>query len=232
MKGMIFAAGRGTRLRPLTDNTPKALVPVEGIPLIEHVILKLISFGVNELIINIHHHSDQIRKFLHEKNNFNIRVELSDESDVLLDTGGGLKKARWFFNDNKPFIIHNCDVISDINLEEMLSFHQKKSTVATIAVRDRVTKRYWLLDSEARVIGWENISTKELILAHSNIHRYKNYAFSGVHIVNSDLFSFFPDENRFSIVDLYLKIAKTANVFGYIHNYGFWKDYGKIEDFN
>ena len=134
MKAMIFAAGLGTRLKPLTDNIPKALVPVAGKPLLQHTIEKLKQSGFDEIIINIHHFGQQIIDFVQENHLFDIRIEFSDEREQLLDTGGGIKKAAWFFDDNEPFLIHNVDILSNVNLHDLYHFHLKNNTAATLQI--------------------------------------------------------------------------------------------------
>src|SRR5690606_32019928 len=154
MKAMIFAAGMGTRLKPLTDTIPKALVPVGGKPLLQHIIEKLKRFGFNEIIINIHHFGQQIIDFVQENNSFDIRIEFSDEREQLLDTGGGIKKAAWFFDDNKPFLVHNVDILSNIDLQELYHFHLKNNTIATLLCSIRQTSRYLLFDTDNHLRGW------------------------------------------------------------------------------
>ncbi len=229
MKAMIFAAGLGTRLKHLTEHTPKALIKVGGITLLERVINKLKDAGVEEIIINTHHFSEQIIDFIKEYD-FGIEICFSIENEKLLDTGGGLKKASWFFNDNKPFIIHNVDVISDINIQEMYEFHCRENVIATLAVRNRITQRYFLFDEKNYLCGRENIKTNECIMVanippNTKIHRL---AFSGIHVVSPQIFELMPEEDIFSIVDIYLKAH--ARILGYPHDYGMWMDMGKIED--
>lgn len=158
---MIFAAGLGTRLRPLTDHTPKALVSVAGKPMLERVILRLKEAGFNDITVNIHHFGEQIIKFLRANNDFGITIHLSDERDMLLDTGGGIKKARPFLDDNEPFLVHNADILSDINLAELYRHHRESNAEATLLVSQRQTSRYLLLDDANRLHGWINKSTGE-----------------------------------------------------------------------
>src|ERR1035437_803539 len=147
---MIFAAGLGTRLRPLTDNIPKALVPIAGKPLLEHVILKLKAAGFDEIIVNIHHFPTQIIDFLKEKNNFGIRIEVSNEQAMLLDTGGGIRNAAWFFDDGNPFLVHNVDILSNVNLKALYNEHTQQNSLATLVVSKRDTFRYLLFDEDKR----------------------------------------------------------------------------------
>ncbi|NUN09683.1 MAG: nucleotidyltransferase family protein [Ignavibacteriaceae bacterium] len=229
MKAMIFAAGLGTRLKPLTDTLPKALIQIGGRTLLERVITKLIGEGVNELIINIHHLGSRIVDFIRERNSFGIRIEFSDESDLLLDTGGGLKKASWFFDDGKPFILYNSDIISDIDLNRMLVYHSGSEAIATLAVRERQTARYFLFDSENNLCGWKNIRSEEERIERIHSSPLRNLAFSGIHIIDPRLFSLFPDEVKFSMVDLYLKIASENIIKGFDHTGDIWIDIGKPE---
>jgi len=231
MKAMIFAAGKGTRLRPLTDKTPKALIPYKGIPLIEHVILKLIASGVNELVINVHHLSLQIIDFIAAKKSFGIDIKISDESDLLLETGGGLKNAFRLFNTDGPILLYNTDIISNISLLEMLSYHQTQGGIATTAVRNRVTGRYLLFDDNMKLSGWKNSKTGEIKPSGMDISALRNFAFSGIHIVDPKIQNHFLPENVFSIIDLYLSIMEKEKIYGYLHDNTEWKDMGKIEDF-
>ena len=228
MKAMIFAAGLGTRLKHLTENTPKALVKVGEITLLEHVILKLKHAGIKEIIINVHHFYRQIIDFIDE-HDFGVEIYFSIEDDKLLDTGGGLKKASWFFDDNKPFFIHNVDIISDIDLQEMYDFHCNNNAIATLAVRNRATQRYFLFDKNNRLCGRENLKTNECILLpdsppKTELHRL---AFSGIHVVSPEIFEFMPLKDVFSITELYLNIPHKP--IAYQHNYGNWADMGKVE---
>ena len=230
MKAMIFAAGLGTRLEHLTKNTPKALVKAGGITLVEHVILKLKQANVDEIIINVHHFYEQIVNFIRD-NNFGVKICFSIEKDALLDTGGGLKKASWFFDDNNPFFIHNVDVISDINLGEMIDFHRKENAIATLAVRNRTTQRYFLFDKNNYLCGRENLKTNEcMLLPHSppktELHRL---AFSGIHVVSPQIFEYMPQKDVFSITDLYMNTPHKT--LAYQHDYGNWMDMGKITCF-
>ena len=230
MKAMIFAAGLGTRLKELTQHTPKALVKVGGITLLERSILKLKQAGVDDIIINAHHFADQIIQFV-SQNDFGVTIRISLEKDKLLDTGGGLKYAMYLF-DNKPFIAYNVDVISDINLQKMVHHHGRENAMATLAIRHRQTQRYLLFDEHFQLCGKENLKTdeKNLIPNRSkNIH-LQRFAFSGIHIISPEIFSFMPQHDVFSITELYLAVAQSQKIIGYLHNDGSWADMGKIED--
>ena len=157
---MIFAAGLGTRLRPLTNNIPKALVPLNGIPLLELAIRRLKYYGFNEIIINVHHFADKIMAFLEEKNNFDIEIYISNEEKILLDTGGGLKNAAWFLKD-EPFLVVNADIVTSLNLAEIVKFHQEHSFLATLAVQTRESSRQMMFNDQNLLSGWRNHQTGE-----------------------------------------------------------------------
>jgi len=229
MKAMIFAAGLGTRLKPLTDFKPKALVEVNGITLLEHAIMKLQHFGINEIIINVHHFSNQIIDFLKRKNNFGIHIEISDESDQLLDTGGGLKKASWFFKDNNPLLVYNVDVISDIDLDCMLRSHVQSGALATLAVRQRETSRYFLFNDDMNLCGWKNKKTNEQIISRNSSGNLIPLAFSGIHVVSPQLFKLMNENGKFSITEVYTRLSTYHDIKGFQHDTDFWIDLGKPE---
>ena len=162
MKAMIFAAGTGSRLKRLTAHTPKALIPIGGKPMLEHVILKLKSSGFDQIVINIHHLGNQIVDFLEANNNFGVRIEISDESDYLLDTGGGIKKATSLLCGNEPFLIHNVDILSNVDLKKLYDTHVQTNPLATLLVSQRNTSRYLLFNKENRLCGWRNHETGEV----------------------------------------------------------------------
>lgn len=235
MKAMIFAAGLGTRLKPLTDTVPKALIPVGGKPLLQHVIEKLKNSGVDEIIINVHHFANQIIEFIELNNSFGIRIEFSDETDELLDTGGAIKKASWFFDDGKPFLIHNVDILSNISLDELYKYHLCEGADATMVVSLRDTSRYLLFNKESRLSGWTNVETNEIKSPYLDIkvEDYSKYAFSGIHIFNPSLFECFEEfGNKFSIIDFYLDICKRKEVISFVPDNFSMVDVGKIDTLN
>ena len=175
MKAMIFAAGLGTRLRPLTDHTPKALVSVAGKPMLERVILRLKEAGFNDITVNIHHFGEQIIEFLRANNDFGITIHLSDERDMLLDTGGGIKKARPFLDGNEPFLVHNADILSDINLAELYRHHRESNAEATLLVSQRQTSRYLLLDDVNPPV---KPSPKDSLSKKGNTRKWLSVAFT------------------------------------------------------
>ncbi|MEM6963662.1 MAG: nucleotidyltransferase family protein [Bacteroidota bacterium] len=232
MKAMIFAAGLGTRLRPLTDDRPKALVKINGLTLLEILIRKLKKQGVTDIIVNVHHHADQIIDFLKNKDRFNINIAISDERSLLLDTGGGLKKAADFFADGKPFIVHNVDILSNIDLKKMYDTHIQTKAVATLSTRHRATSRYLLFNKKNKLYGWMNIKTGKMILCRKKKGKLTLRAFSGIHIISPDLFDAMPDEEVFSIIDVYLAAAPYQKIVGYPHEEDLWMDVGKPENIN
>ncbi|MCX6150834.1 MAG: nucleotidyltransferase family protein [Ignavibacteriales bacterium] len=230
MKALIFAAGLGTRLKPLTDNKPKALVEVKNIPLLELAITKLKYSGIDEIIINVHHFADMIVDFLKRKNNFGINIAISDESDLLLDTGGGLKKAAWFFDNGKPFLVYNVDVFSNIDLNKLYQTQLTANSIATLAVRNRATQRYLLFDDDNILCGWKNIKTGETKIARQSSSQMHPLANSGIQIINPQIFELMPEENIFSIIELYLKLVGNYKIIAFNHDDNFWLDLGKKEN--
>ena len=213
---MIFAAGLGTRLKPLTDHMPKALVPVAGKPMLEHVILKLIASGFNEIVINVHHFAEQIIDFLKEKNNFGIKIWISDETEELLDTGGGIKKASSLLNE--PFLVHNADILSNVDLKALYDFHIASENDATLLVSPRKTVRYLLFDQTNRLCGWINkdtLQTKPEGFIYQP-EEQQEYAFGGIHIISPSLFKYMEEwTGKFSIMDFYLQTCQKAKLGGY-----------------
>jgi NDP-sugar pyrophosphorylase family protein len=229
MKAMILAAGYGTRLLPLTEHKPKALIEIKGIPLIELVIEKLIKSGYNSIIINLHHHAEKLKQFIRQNNNFGIDIQFSDETDQLLDTGGGILKAKWFFDDDKPFLIYNVDILSDIDLTELYNFHNRTNALISLAVRDRNTVRKLVFDSDNQLCEWVNTSTGQRKISRQVSGERQQLAYSGIHMINPQLFDLIQEKGAFSIMDVYLRLATNYFINAYIHNYGQWYDIGKYQ---
>lgn len=232
MKALIFAAGLGTRLKPLTDNMPKALVTVGGKPLLQHTIEKLKDAGFNEIIINIHHFGEQIINFVKSCNYFGIRIEFSNEQDKLLDTGGGIKKVSHFFDDGKPFLVHNVDILSDIDLNDLYSFHLNNKAIATLVCSERQTTRYLCFDSDKLLKGWVNKKTGETKSPFSGFDftQYNEMAFSGIHVIDPSIFSYMKNlTDKFSIIDFYLSICDRENIIYYSTENSRMIDVGKHE---
>ncbi len=229
MKAMILAAGHGTRLQPLTNNKPKALVEIKGVPLLEIIIKRLIKFGFKDLIINLHHFADQIIDFLSINQNFGINIQISDESEQLLETGGGIMHAKWFLDDNHPFLVYNVDILSDIDLNEMVEFHQKNNSMVTLAVKERETTRQILFDDENNLCEWRNVQTRECKISREPIGNLKPLAFSGIHILSPKIFNLIEETGAFSIMDVYLRLAKNHSIKAFDHSHTKWFDLGRYE---
>ncbi len=232
MKAMIFAAGLGTRLRPITDNIPKALVPVGGMTLLEHVVTKLAEQGFDQQIINVHHHADKIIEFLKEKRNFGLRIEISDEREMLLDTGGGIKKASHFFDDGEPFLVHNVDILSDANLSELYRIHKESDMDATLLVKERETSRYLYFGEDKHLKGWMNLNTGEIKSPYADFkpEDYSKYAFSGIHIISPRLFDLMEGyPQKFPIMDFYVGNAAKASIGYSLNNELKMIDVGKLD---
>ena len=217
---MIFAAGLGSRLKPLTDSMPKALVPIAGRPMLEHVILKLKASGFTEIVINIHHFGEQILDFLKANDNFGLTIHISDEREQLLDTGGGVSKACTFFeHSDEPFLVHNVDILSDVDLKELYDYHLQNGSVATLLASRRKTSRYLLLDAEKRLCGWINKDTGQVKPEglHYEQSLFQEYAFSGIHVLSPAIFQLMEVslwEGKFSIMDFYLQTCAEAAIGG------------------
>ena len=230
MKAMIFAAGLGTRLKHLTRERPKALVDINGTPLLEIVIKKLKKAGFDEIIINVHHFADQIIHFLTRNKNFGVHIEISDEREQLLDTGGGLKKASWFLKDDMPFLVHNVDIISDIDLNELYHFHLKRNPLATLAVMSRAGSRFLLMNEDNILCGWCNDKTQKKIIARPDEPVLRKIAFSGIHVINPEIYDYITEQGVFSITNVYLRLASQYDIIGFEHPDAYWMDLGKPEN--
>jgi len=231
MKAMIFAAGLGTRLKPLTDTLPKALIPIAGKPLLEHVVLKLKAAGFNEIIVNVHHFPDQVIDFLRSKNNFDIRIEVSDERDLLLDTGGAIRKAAWFFDDGKPFLVHNVDILSNLDLKSLYDEHSASRSMATLVVSQRDTFRYLLFNEDYRLSGWINEKTGETKpVLFSDITCFHKLAFAGIQMLSPDIFRLMENlKPKFPIMDFYLSNVRQQMIKGFVPPDFHMLDVGKLD---
>jgi len=229
---MILAAGLGTRLRPLTDDRPKALVEVAGRTLLEITLSRLRRFGVREVIINVHHRAEMIVEYLKKNDNFGMGIEISRE-EILLDTGGGLKKAAYFFlgdSSEKPFILHNVDVISTIDLGKMLRFHTESQALATLAVQDREATRYLLFDQQLQLCGRRagRDSKAEVVGLPEKV---QELAFSGIHVISPRFLGMIIEEGVFSIINAYLRLAGDGEkIVGFRADEYYWRDLGKPEN--
>ena len=233
MKAMILAAGLGTRLRPLTDTIPKALVELNGHTLLEITIERLKSFGVTEFILNVHHHAQKIVDFLQSKNNFGVRIELSREDDLLLDTGGGLKQAAWFFlegNSAEPFFLHNVDVLSSIDLNQMVAAHKNSAALATLAVQQRQSSRQLIFNEQNLLVGRRKGNAPDEIVRPSK-NSPLPLAFSGIHVISPGLLPLISESGVFSIIDTYLRLAASGErISAFRADQFYWRDLGRHED--
>lgn len=232
MKAMILAAGLGTRLRPLTDDRPKALVEVAGQTLLEITLKRLRAFGIRDVIVNVHHFADLVIDYLHKNGNFGMRIEISRE-DLLLDTGGGLKKAAWFFlegSSNEPFLLHNVDVLSNFDFQEMLHVHRKADALATLAVQERETSRYLLFDEQNQLCGRRTGRDQLPEIARPSTKKHA-LAFSGVHIISPRFLFLMSEHGVFSIITSYLRLAGQGEKIVAFDAAGYyWRDLGKAEN--
>jgi NDP-sugar pyrophosphorylase family protein len=234
MRAMVLAAGLGTRLRPLTNDRPKALVEIGGRTLLELTLKRLASFGVREVIINVHHFADLVVQYLKANNNFGLQVEISRE-ELLLDTGGGLKKAAWFFLQDsnrldEPFILHNVDVVSTIDFYRLLTFHNENRALATLAVQERESSRYLLFDEQGELCGRQigRDLEPELVRSTPNLQAL---AFSGIHMISPRLLTNMTEEGVFSIIATYLRLAgQGEKILAFPANEYYWRDLGKLDD--
>jgi NDP-sugar pyrophosphorylase family protein len=226
MKAFILAAGLGTRLYPFTSDRPKALVELAGVTLLERAIRKVKEIGVSEIVINIHHFGSKIIDYLEANQNFHIPVSFSDERGQLLDTGGAILRARPFLDDKKPFLVYNVDVLSSIQLPDMLAFHQQKGGLVTMAVRKRITDRYLVFNQEMKLSGWRNVKSGEEVLVRKG-DLIENYAFSGIQIIQPELFPLITESGKFSLIQMYLRLAAINDIYGFHDKSDFWMDLGK-----
>lgn len=233
-QAMIFAAGLGTRLKPLTDSLPKALVPLGGQPLLWHIIKKLESAGIDKIVVNVHHFPDMIVKYLKD-NDFGLDISISDERDFLRETGGGISFAEPLLTRSgaEPFIVHNVDILSNLDIKSFVA-RARQDAFSTIAVSDRKTSRYFLFDDDMRLAGWTNISTGEVKSPYGNIdvRAYRKLAFAGIHLVSPDIFKAFENNkagDRFSITDFYIKACADYPIYGYLPDNLKLMDVGKID---
>ena len=239
MKAMIFAAGLGTRLRPLTNDRPKALVEVAGKPMLQRVIERIRAIGVDEMVINIHYFGDKVIEFLEQTNNFGLTIHISDErqwSDEPLETGGGILQARQWLEGDEPFIVHNADILTDLDLMAFYRYHQEHEPLASLLVKERNTQRYLLFGDDKRLHGWTNIATGEVKPqdADLDLSVLRKRAFGGVHIISPDIFPMLEEyaagRLAFGIVPFYIEACVRRPIYGYEPQEQYtWFDIGKPE---
>lgn len=237
MQAMIFAAGLGTRLKPLTDTMPKALVSVGGEPLIRRVLQRLADAGVGRVVVNVHHFASQITQYLSENNNFGLDIAISDETEGLLETGGGIKHAARLFDAGSPVLIHNVDILSNVNLRKFYNIAAESEVAAipvdaVLLVSWRKTKRYLLFNDDMRLVGWTNIETGEVKSPYPGLdpRKCRMYAFAGIHVISPRMFPLMDDfPEKFSIIDFYLNTCATHNIKGYVKDDLKLMDIGKLD---
>jgi len=228
VKALLFAAGLGTRLKEHTQDKPKALVNLAGKPLLQHTIEYLKRSGIKNIVINVFHFAEQVISFIEENNSFGIDIHISDERPQLLDTGGGLRKAGAFLKGNEPILIYNVDVISNLDLNVLLKYHQEQKALATLVVRSRETSRYLMFNQNLQLAGWKNFSDGETRISRPELFAdAQPLAFSGIHIIQPELLNLITEEGKFPIMDLYLRLAKDHSIKAFIDQSDLWMDLGK-----
>ena len=227
MNAMILAAGLGNRLKPLTESKPKALVEVAGKTMLYRVVEKLVNNGFKRIVINIHHHAPLMRQAI-KALPFKAEFIISDEEDCLLDTGGGLIKAKQYLDNKEPFLLHNVDIISNINLKELYAYHMQKGGIATLATSARESSNY-LLWHNNKLVGWEQTVSGKKILAKEISNQPQKKAFSGVHVISPKIFDLINYSGKFSIINAYLDLAGKHDIYSYHHGHKYWFDLGSVE---
>ena len=226
---MIFAAGLGTRLKPFTDHHPKALAPVNGKTLLQRNVEYLQQHGITEVIVNVHHFADQIIDAVNQGKGWGSNITISDETSEVLETGGGLKKAAWYFAGETDFVVMNADILTNMNLRSMIQQHQQQQPLATLAVTQRSSSRYFLFDAQQRLCGWQNTKTGEERMAYNSSQPLVQKAFSGIHVINTQLLPLITQQGKFSMVDVYLQLAAQYTIQAFDHTGTALLDVGKPE---
>jgi NDP-sugar pyrophosphorylase family protein len=230
MKAFILAAGLGTRLKPLTDEIPKALIPVNGVPLLEHNIRRLASQGVTEFVVNVHHFADKVEDFLQRNSNFGCKITISDERNLLLETGGGLRHAAKFLNGSEPFLMYNVDILTSLDVRKIYERNLQSGALATLAVSHRSSSRYFLFDAEHRLCGWRNVKTDEEKRPVQTSATLTPLAFGGVHVIRPEIFEHLSGfGKKFSIVEAYLALAAKRRIEAYDMQGESWIDVGRLD---
>jgi NDP-sugar pyrophosphorylase family protein len=233
MKAMILAAGLGTRLKPFTDKHPKALALVNGKSLLQRNIEYIQKIGITEVLVNVHHFADQIIDAVTTNNGWGSTITISDETDAVLETGGGLKKAAWYFENETSFVLLNADILTNLDLEALVAQHTSTGALATLAVSVRNSSRYFLFDEAGKLCGWKNQNTgeyKPTLLNDSNTEHLQAKAFSGIQVIDTKLLSLTQREGKFSMVDVYLDLCATHDILAYDHTGATLLDVGKPEN--
>lgn len=236
MKAMLLAAGFGTRLKPFTEHHPKALAVVNNKTLLQRNIEYLQQFGIYDVIVNVHHFAEQIIEIIKQNKGWGSNITISDETDAILETGGGLKRAGWYFETDKNFVLMNTDVLTDLQVDEMIAYHAAYKPLATLAVTNRETSRYFLFNEKNILCGWKNVKTKKkkipgpLSFSPGGESKLTAKAFSGIHVINKKLFSLIEENQiKFSMVDVYLSLCVDEQILAYDHSQTKFIDVGKPE---
>lgn len=229
MKAIILAAGLGSRLKDITKLKPKALVEVNGVTMLERVIVKLASQGVKDFLINIHHKGEDIVNFLAKNNNFSLNITISDERSMLLNTGGAILKAKDFIAGDEPILVHNVDIISDIDINRLQEFHIGNNCMASLCVRERDTARYLLFNKQLDLVGWTNSKLNTFKWVSNEVNDYIKLAFSGIYMISPEFVDKIEQVGEFSIIDAWLDIAKDSNIKYYLDDTNTWHDLGTKE---
>ncbi len=232
MEAMILAAGLGTRLRPLTHDVPKALVEVNGVPMLERTARRLIDAGADRLIINIHHHADAVRKFVEEKKGFGVEVEISEEPGQPFETGGGIKYAEPLFKKEAPFIVHNSDILTDLDLKGLYAAHQENDALATLACRTPETNRYLIFDESANLAGYATKDGQEHYITDADMAgQVQKLDFCGVQVISPEIFGLMTEEGVFSIINVYVRLVRDEGerIVPFRVDGALWQDIGTHE---
>lgn len=228
MKAMIFAAGLGTRFKPWTDRHPKALAPINGKSLLQRNIEYLQQYGITDVVINVHHFASQVVDAVEQHRGWGSNITISDETGVLLETGGGLMKARRLLEGSNPVLILNVDILTNLRINDFVQYHQANNPLVTLAVSNRMSSRYFLFNDAMQLCGWENTATGEQKISRT-ISPLQQKAYSGIALLRNDFFSLVQQEGKFSLTDTYLDLAGTHEILGYDHSGDLWMDVGKPE---
>lgn len=234
MKALLLAAGLGTRLQPFTLHHPKALAVVNGKTLLQRNVEYLQQQGITELIVNVHHFPDQIINAIETNNGWGSKISISDESDAVLETGGGLQKAAWYFEKEESFVVMNVDMLTTLPLTKMIQQHETNKPLATLAITDRTSSRYLLFDANNKLCGWKNMATLEekgAVVGYSENQKQSlaAKAFSGIHVINTKIFNVIEQQGKFSFIDVYMSLCGNNTIEGFNHSDSLLIDVGKPE---
>ena len=231
MRAIILAAGLGSRLKPLTESTPKALVVFRGMPMVERIIRNLADAGVYEIMVNVHHYAVQVVEFLDKLDIEGVSIHISDESDELMDTGGAILQARKFLAGEEDFTVHNVDVYTDLNIGHLIRSHRGGSALATLAVKKRPTSRSLLFDDTGSLCGWVHNETGEKRMVRSPSGSLEDFGNTCVQVINAEFLDFFPKTEPRSLTEMYLELAEQQKIGAFIHNQDYWYDLGRYNNF-